>query len=87
MVAVGGNREAARIAGVKVSRIIFSVYVITGLCAGIAAILSGRLSSASPVIGNLYELDAIAAVVIGGTALSGAARPSSAPSSASSPSR
>ena len=72
VVAVGGNREAARIAGVKVSRIIFSVYVITGLCAGIAAILvSGRLSSASPVIGNLYELDAIAAVVIGGTALSG----------------
>jgi ribose transport system permease protein len=72
VIAVGGNREAARIAGVKVSRIIFSVYVITGLCAGIAAILvSGRLSSASPVIGNLYELDAIAAVVIGGTALSG----------------
>jgi ribose transport system permease protein len=72
VVAVGGNREAARIAGVKVSRIIFSVYVITGLCAGLAAILvSGRLSSASPVIGNLYELDAIAAVVIGGTALSG----------------
>jgi ribose transport system permease protein len=55
-----------------VPRIVFSVYVITGLCAGIAAILvSGRLSSASPIIGNLYELDAIAAVVIGGTALSG----------------
>ena len=72
VVAVGGNREAARIAGVKVSRIIFSVYVISGLCAGFAAILvSGRLSSASPVIGNLYELDAIAAVVIGGTALAG----------------
>ena len=72
VVAVGGNREAARIAGVKVSRIIFSVYVISGICVAIAAILvSGRLSSASPVIGNLYELDAIAAVVIGGTALSG----------------
>ncbi len=72
VVAVGGNREAARIAGVKVSRIVFSVYIISGLCAGLAAILvSGRLSSASPVIGNLYELDAIAAVVIGGTALSG----------------
>ena len=72
VVAVGGNREAARIAGVKVSRIIFSVYVISGLCVGFAAILvSGRLSSASPVIGNLYELDAIAAVVIGGTALAG----------------
>jgi ribose transport system permease protein len=72
VVAVGGNREAARIAGVKVQRIIFSVYVLSGICVGIAAILvSGRLASASPVIGNLYELDAIAAVVIGGTALSG----------------
>jgi len=72
VIAVGGNREAARIAGVKVSRIIFSVYVISGICVAIAAILvSGRLSSASPVIGTLYELDAIAAVVIGGTALSG----------------
>ena len=72
VVAVGGNREAARIAGIRVSRIIFSVYVISGFCVAIAAILvSGRLSSASPVIGTLYELDAIAAVVIGGTALSG----------------
>jgi ribose transport system permease protein len=72
VVAVGGNREAARIAGVRVRRIVFSVYVLSGICVGIAAILvSGRLASASPVIGNLYELDAIAAVVIGGTALSG----------------
>jgi ribose transport system permease protein len=64
VVAVGGNREAARIA--------FSVYVLSGICAAIAAILvSGRLSSASPIVGNLYELDAIAAVVIGGTALAG----------------
>jgi ribose transport system permease protein len=72
VVAVGGNREAARIAGVNVPRIVFSVYVLTGICAAIAAILvSGRLSSASPIVGNLYELDAIAAVVIGGTALAG----------------
>jgi ribose transport system permease protein len=72
VVAVGGNREAARIAGVKVSRIVFSVYLISGICVAIAAILvSGRLSSASPVVGNLYELDSIAAVVIGGTALAG----------------
>lgn len=72
VVAVGGNREAARIAGVPVRRIVFSVYVISGLCVGIAAILlSGRLASASPIVGNLYELDAIAAVVIGGTALAG----------------
>ena len=72
VVAVGGNREAARIAGVNVPRIVFSVYVISGICAGLAAILvSGRLASASPIIGNLYELDAIAAVVIGGSALAG----------------
>ena len=72
VVAAGGNREAARIAGVKVRRIVFSVYVLSGICAAIAAILvSGRLSSASPIVGNLYELDAIAAVVIGGTSLAG----------------
>ena len=72
VVAVGGNREAARIAGVKVQRIVFSVYVLSGICAAIAAILlCGRLASASPVSGQLYELDAIAAVVIGGTSLAG----------------
>jgi ribose transport system permease protein len=72
VVAVGGNREAARIAGVNVPRIVFSVYVLSGICVAIAAILvTGRLASASPLIGNLSELDAIAAVVIGGTALSG----------------
>jgi ribose transport system permease protein len=72
VVAVGGNREAARIAGVKVPWIVFSVYIISGICVAIAAILvSGRLASASPIIGNLYELDAIAAVVIGGSALAG----------------
>jgi len=72
VVAIGGNREAARIAGVKVQRIVFSVYVLSGICVGISAILlCGRLSSASPVAGNLYELDAIAAVVIGGSSLAG----------------
>ena len=72
VVAIGGNREAARIAGVKVKRIVFSVYVLSGICVGISAILlCGRLSSASPVAGNLYELDAIAAVVIGGSSLAG----------------
>jgi len=72
VVAVGGNTETARIAGVKVNRNVFSVYVLSGLCAGIAAILlCGRLASASPVSGQLYELDAIAAVVIGGTSLAG----------------
>ncbi|HKF87527.1 MAG TPA: ABC transporter permease [Propionibacteriaceae bacterium] len=71
-VAVGGNRSAARIAGIRLGRVVFAVYVLTGLCVGISAVLlSGRLASASPVVGNLVELDAIAAVVIGGTALTG----------------
>ena len=72
VVAVGGNPEAARIAGVKVKWILFTVYALSGICVGIAAILlCGRLASASPVAGTLYELDAIAAVVIGGTSLAG----------------
>jgi ribose transport system permease protein len=72
VVAVGGNREAARIAGVPVRKVVFSVYVLCGLLAGIATVLlCARLGSASPVSGNLYELDAIGAVVIGGTSLAG----------------
>ena len=72
VVAVGGNREAARVAGVPVRRVIFSVYVLSGLLAGVATVLlCARLGSASPVSGNLYELDAIGAVVIGGTSLAG----------------
>jgi ribose transport system permease protein len=72
VIAVGGNREAARMAGIRPTLIVTSVYVLSGLCVGIAAVLlSGRLASASPVSGNLLELDAIAAVVIGGTSLAG----------------
>jgi ribose transport system permease protein len=72
VVAIGGNREAARMAGIRPGPIVTSVYVLSGLCVGISAILlSGRLGSASPVSGNLLELDAIAAVVIGGTSLAG----------------
>jgi ribose transport system permease protein len=72
IVAVGGNREAARIAGVPVRRTILSVYILSGFLAGLAAVLlCARLGSASPVSGNLYELDAIGAVVIGGTSLAG----------------
>lgn len=72
VVASGGNREAARIAGVPVRRIVFSVYCLIGLLAGLASVLlSGRLASASPVAGELLELDAIGAVVIGGTSLAG----------------
>lgn len=72
VVAVGGNREAARIAGIPTSTIVASVYVVSGLCVGLAAIIqTARLGTASPVTGNLLELDAIAAVVIGGTSLAG----------------
>ena len=72
VVAIGGNPEAARIAGIRIQRIKFAVYLISAACAGVSAVLlSARLSSASPTVGGLYELDAIAAVVIGGTSLSG----------------
>jgi ribose transport system permease protein len=71
VIAVGGNREAARIAGVPVRRIIFSVYVLSGFLAGISTVLSARGSERVAVSGNLYELDAIGAVVIGGTSLAG----------------
>jgi ribose transport system permease protein len=72
VVAVGGNREAARMAGIRPDVIVTSVYVLSGVCVGVAAVLlSGRLGSASPVSGQLLELDAIAAVVIGGTSLAG----------------
>lgn len=72
VVAVGGNAEAARASGIRVERVTFAVYVISGLCVGIGAlIVTGRLGSASPVTGGMYELDAIAAAVIGGAALQG----------------
>jgi ribose transport system permease protein len=72
VVAVGGNREAARIAGIKTSTIVASVYLLSGLCVGLAAVIqTARLGTASPVAGSLLELDAIAAVVIGGTSLAG----------------
>ncbi|OPX13340.1 ribose ABC transporter permease [Mycobacterium sp. AT1] len=70
--AVGGNREAARLAGIRDRRVLFTVYAIAGLCAGIAAItLVGRLGSATPTAATGLELQVIAAVVIGGTSLFG----------------
>jgi ribose transport system permease protein len=70
--AVGGNREAARLAGIPVKRVIFSVYVLAGLCAGLAGIvLAGRLNSALSSSATGLELQVIAAVVIGGTSLFG----------------
>jgi ribose transport system permease protein len=70
--AVGGNAEAARLAGINVKRVITSVYVIAGICAGLAGVIfSARVVSAQPTAGTGYELDAIAAVVLGGTSLVG----------------
>jgi ribose transport system permease protein len=70
--AVGGNAEAARLAGVNVKRVITSVYVISGVCAGLAGVIfAARVVSAQPTAGTGYELNAIAAVVLGGTSLTG----------------
>jgi ribose transport system permease protein len=70
--AVGGNPEAARLAGIKVQRQTMYLYVLVGLACGIAAImLMARTTTGTSTHGTLYELDAIAAVVIGGTLLSG----------------
>ncbi|WP_448462976.1 ABC transporter permease [Martelella sp. AMO21009] len=70
--AVGGNPHAAKVSGLSVNRIRFMVYVISGALAGLAGmVLAARTGSALPQAGVAYELDAIAAVVIGGTSLSG----------------
>jgi len=70
--ASGGNERAAELSGVPVKSVKVWVYVISGVCASIAGlILASTLTSASPTAGNTYELTAIAAVVIGGAALSG----------------
>ena len=71
-VAIGGNREAARLAGINVKRHTVYLYALVGLTAGIAAVmLTGRTTSGTSTHGTLYELDAIAAVVVGGTLLIG----------------
>ncbi|MHC5613627.1 MAG: ABC transporter permease subunit [Nostoc sp.] len=70
--AVGGNERAARLTGIKVNRVLLFVYGISGLLAGLAGIMSAsRLYSASGVLGQGYELDAIAAVILGGTSFTG----------------
>ncbi len=72
ILAVGGNEEAARVAGVPVKRTKVTVFIISGTLASLASlILIGRLGAAEPTIGNLWELDAIAAAAIGGASLMG----------------
>jgi ribose/xylose/arabinose/galactoside ABC-type transport system permease subunit len=70
--AVGGNEHAARAAGISVARVKLFAYVVCGLLTGLAGVvLAARITTGQPNAGQAYELDAIAAVVIGGTSLSG----------------
>jgi ribose transport system permease protein len=70
--AVGGNRTAAEVAGVNAKRVLIGVYLISGFLAGVSGvILASRVISGPPNLGAGYELDAIAAVVIGGASLMG----------------
>lgn len=70
--AVGGNEEASRLSGVPVPHVKLAVYAISGACSGLAAVLLlGQLRSGGPDAGTFYELNAIAAAVIGGTSLMG----------------
>lgn len=70
--AIGGNEEAATLSGINVTRIKVMIYGLSGILAALAGIvLTSRLDSAQPTAGTSYELDAIAAVVLGGTSLSG----------------
>ena len=70
--ALGGNEAATRLSGINVDRIKIVVYALCGLLAALASVIEvARLSSAQPMAGNGYELDAIAAVVLGGTSLAG----------------
>lgn len=70
--AIGGNERAAELAGVRVNRIKILVYMISGLCAAtVGLIIASQLSAAHPATGETFELNAIAAVVLGGTSLTG----------------
>ncbi len=70
--AIGGNKNAAKLSGVKTRKVEMMVYIISGICCGIVGlILSARISSGQPTAAEGYELDAIAATAIGGTSMSG----------------
>ena len=72
MYAIGGNEEAARLSGINVAGVKMGVYIICGALAGLASLLlAGRLSTGIPQSGQGYELQSIAAVVVGGTSLMG----------------
>nr|WP_221382845.1 ABC transporter permease [Actinoplanes polyasparticus] len=74
LVAVGGDPEVARLSGVRTDRVLVAAHVLCSLCAGLAGVyLAARLGSGAPRVGTegLYDLESIAAVVIGGTALAG----------------
>ena len=70
--AVGGNKEAARLAGIDTNRVLIKVYTLCGVLASLSGILlASRMNSGQPNAGMMYELDVIAAVVVGGTSLQG----------------
>jgi ribose transport system permease protein len=70
--ATGGNREAAWLSGIRVDRVLLVVYALCGLSAGLAGVLvASRLNAGYPKAGEFYELDAVTAVVVGGTSLFG----------------
>ena len=70
--AVGSNAQAARLSGIKVTRIKFFIFMLSGFCAALAGIvMASRLQLGSPVLTSAYEMDAIAAVCIGGTSSGG----------------
>ncbi|MDC7287274.1 ABC transporter permease [Blautia schinkii] len=70
--AIGGNKNAAKLSGVRTRRVELFVYVISGICSGIVGlVLSARISSGQPTAGQGFELDAIAATAIGGTSMNG----------------
>lgn len=70
--ALGGNERASRYSGVRVSKMLFSVYILSGLCTAVAALVLGsRVMGAQDNVGQGYELQALAAIILGGTSLLG----------------
>jgi len=72
MYSVGGNERAAELSGVRVPQVKLVVYIVSGVCAAVVGlIIAGQLASAHPATGESFELNAIAAVVLGGASLMG----------------